>query len=220
MVQPSLHTGQCEFNVSTRRLLGLLLEGMDHDELLPRRRERDGAGNAVLPVHPDFPEFALQVCHMWLRDSLGAKVLEHLRNAQEVGAHVRRQTLDFGFGLFGNLDMPAHRTVYHFWYTMPRGHSEGCPRFWVACKGGTVDTLMPKRTWMDTYPHIKAVLQGDAFLDALFSDHPHPEYYGCILCQVNHSLIEVDFGPWDEGEHAGRAIPCTETRSWGLLCRD
>ena len=86
---------------------------------------------------------------------------------------------------------------------------------------GEKDTQMAQRTWLDTYPRIKAVLQWDAFLDALFSDHPYPEYYGCILCQTNGStLIEVDFGSWEEGEQSGRAIPSTETRSWGLLFRD
>jgi hypothetical protein len=54
----------------------------------------------------------------------------------------------------------------------------------------------------------------------LLSDHPHPEYDQCILCGRNHALVEVDCGPWAEGEHAGRAIPSTETQSWGLLFRD
>jgi hypothetical protein len=117
-----LHTGQGECDFPARRPLGLLREGPNYNKLLPLRREIERAGNAVLAVHPDFPEFALPVCHMGLRDSLGAKIFEHLGNAQEVGAYVRGQTLDFGFGLCGNLDVPAHRTVYHFWYTLPRGH--------------------------------------------------------------------------------------------------
>jgi hypothetical protein len=79
---------------------------------------------------------------------------------------------------------------------------------------------MAQRLWHAPYPCIKAVLTWDAFLDALLSDHPYPEYYQCILCGKNDSLVEVDCGPWAAGEHAGLAIPSTETRSWGLLFRD
>jgi hypothetical protein len=79
---------------------------------------------------------------------------------------------------------------------------------------------MAQRLWHAPYPCIKAVLTWDAFLDALVSDHPYPEYSQCILCGKNYSLVEVDCGPWAAGEHAGLAIPSTETWSWGLLCRD
>jgi len=85
---------------------------------------------------------------------------------------------------------------------------------------GAKDTPMMTRTWLETSPRIKAVVTWDAFLDALCSDYPYPEYYQCILCGKNDSLVEVDCGPWDAGEHAGLAIPATETRSWGLLFRD
>jgi hypothetical protein len=84
--------------------------------------------------------------------------------------------------------------------------------------GGIVHTMTP-RHWLAGYPRIKAVLRGDAFLDAVLGEHPHPEYYQCILCGRNHLLTEVDFGPWAEGEELGRAIPSTETVSWGLLFR-
>jgi hypothetical protein len=79
---------------------------------------------------------------------------------------------------------------------------------------------MVTRTWLAMYPRIKAVLTWDAFLDALCSDHPYPEYDQCILCGKNDSLVEVDCGPWAAGEHTDLAIPATETRSWGVLFRD
>ena len=79
---------------------------------------------------------------------------------------------------------------------------------------------MAFRIWSKGYPRVTMVFRWDVFFDALFDEHPYPEYYQCILCSKNASLVEVDCGAWPDGEQAGHAIPSSETRSWGLLFRD
>ena len=113
-MKPSLHTCECEVDFSTRSLGGLLHEGADHNELLSMRRKIDRTGNAVLSVHPYFPEFALQVVNMRFLHRLRAKIFEHLCNAQKVGAHVIWQALYFRFCPVGQFYVPAHRRLYLF----------------------------------------------------------------------------------------------------------
>jgi hypothetical protein len=125
--------------------------------------------------------------------------------------------------------MPTHSTLPRTCWRLARSGSRACRggpsagRTAPAMHGqmrGAKDTPMVTRPWLATYPRIKAVVTWDAFLDALCSEPPYPEYDPCLLCGKKDSLVEVDCGPWAAGEPTGLAMPATETRSWGVLCRD
>jgi hypothetical protein len=111
MVKPSLHTRECEFDFPAWGFLCLLHKSADHNQPPPLRRKIDGAGNAIVAAHAYFPELAFQVVNMRLRHLLWAKVFKHLRNAQEVGAHVIWQALQLGFCLVGDFYVPAHEIL-------------------------------------------------------------------------------------------------------------
>jgi hypothetical protein len=111
MLKPSLHPRVGDLDLSARGLLGLLDKGANHDQALSLCCEIDGAGNAVPSSHAYFPEFILKMIDMGPPDHMRAKVFEHLRSAQEMGAHVIGQTLEFGLCFVGDFYVPAHRVL-------------------------------------------------------------------------------------------------------------